>query len=102
MGRVSIHPLGTLAGLVAFFMFCSLAFAQEPAKKLTKRSAELPTLIVFDLVPPKKGVEKSHVNILTEVIIDRVAKTKRYQVIGQKDLDKLRPGMSVEPTVRLD
>ena len=34
-------------------------------------------------------------------VIQRLPVRIRFNA-GQKDLDKLRPGMSVEPTVRLD
>jgi TolB-like protein len=47
-----------------------------------------PTLLVFDLVA-EQGVNKSVANMLTEIVIDRVTRTKKYEVIGQKDLDKM-------------
>jgi len=82
------------------------AVAQEPAKPAApqKRPAASdgnkvlpsvrrdlaadPTLIVFDIVP-ERGIDRGLANALTEVVIDRVSKLKRYSVIGQKDLDKM-------------
>jgi TolB-like protein len=46
------------------------------------------TLIVFDMIP-EHGVSKGVANLLTEVVLDQAAKLKKYNVIGQKDLDKM-------------
>jgi TolB-like protein len=61
---------------------------QEGQPKRHGPKEELPTLIVFDLVP-EKGVEKGVANLLTEIVLDEVNKSKRYKVIGQKDIDKM-------------
>ena len=69
------------------------AFAQEPPKPAAEKKPEskpraLPTLLVFDLVA-EKGVEAGNMSTFTEVVIDKITKTKKYQVVGQKDLDKM-------------
>jgi TolB-like protein len=69
---------------VAHLLLVSLtAFAQT-----AKKPAQLPTLIVFDIAP-EKGVERNESNLLTELVIDRVTRLKRHNVMGQKDLDKM-------------
>ncbi|MBI5526856.1 MAG: hypothetical protein HY897_11030 [Deltaproteobacteria bacterium] len=37
----------------------------------------------------EKGVERNEVSLLTELVIDEVTKLKKYNVIGQKDLEKM-------------
>jgi TolB-like protein len=65
------------------------ASSQKPAPVKTQtKSKTLPTLIVFDLIP-EKGVEKGATNLLTEIVMDRISATRRYTVVGQKDLDKM-------------
>jgi TolB-like protein len=59
------------------------AAAADPA-----RPPRVPTLIVFNIVP-EKGIEQGLANLLTEVVIDNVAKNGRYHVIGQKDIEKM-------------
>jgi len=69
----------------------SVALAQQPPKPSApaeKPQRTLPTLLVFDLVA-EKGVEAGHMSTLTEIVTDKVSKTKKYQVVGQKDLDKM-------------
>jgi TolB-like protein len=53
-----------------------------------KEKDEKPTLVVFNFVP-EKGVEKGIANMLTELVLDSVAKSKSFSVIGQKDLEKM-------------
>jgi TolB-like protein len=60
----------------------------KAAPQPTRKQEGKKTLIVFDITP-EKGVEKSDANLLTELVIDRISKLKRYSVIGQKDLDKM-------------
>ena len=87
--------------VIGVALCCAPAVAQEPPKsppapsaptpaekRPERKPAPLPTLLVFDLVA-EKGVEAGHMNVLTEVVIDKVSKTKKYQVVGQKDLDKM-------------
>jgi TolB-like protein len=72
-------------------LYASVALAQQPLKPsvpVEKPPRALPTLLVFDLVA-EKGVEAGHMSTLTEIVIDKVSKTKKYQVVGQKDLDKM-------------
>ncbi|MBI5527148.1 MAG: hypothetical protein HY897_12505 [Deltaproteobacteria bacterium] len=69
--------------------FTALLVVEQSAAAAEKgRPAAGPTLLVFDLVN-EKGVEKSTANMLTEIVIDRVSRTKKFEVIGQKDLDKM-------------
>jgi TolB-like protein len=61
------------------------AGSQTPAQKTT---VQLPTLIAFDMTA-EKGVDPSVANLLTEIVIDRITKMGKYNVMGQKDLEKL-------------
>lgn len=45
-------------------------------------------LIVFDMAA-EVGIDKGVVNAITEIVIDEVTKLNRFEVIGQKDLDKM-------------
>ncbi|MBI5525875.1 MAG: hypothetical protein HY897_06030 [Deltaproteobacteria bacterium] len=76
--------------LSAAVAFCASAGAEEPVKPAgsPKKTADKPTLIVFDLVP-ERGIDRGLSNLLTELVIDRVSRMRRYSVIGQKDLDKM-------------
>jgi len=77
-------------GCLPLFLF-TLALLFLPSGIVSaqaKKPQALPTLIVFDIVT-EKGVEKSTGNMLTEVVIDRIAGLGRYIVIGQKDIDKM-------------
>ena len=56
--------------------------------KKEKSKESLPTLIVFEMTP-EKGVEKGVTNLLVELIMSEVGKTGRFEVIGQKDIDKM-------------
>jgi TolB-like protein len=74
-------------------LFATSALAQEPPKPPPEKKADakpraLPTLLVFDLAA-EKGVDAGHMGVLTELVIDKVTKSQRYQVVGQKDLDKM-------------
>jgi TolB-like protein len=62
-------------------LVCAPAAGQAPA---TRR----PTLIVFNIVP-EKGVERGAANLLTELVLDKVAKLQKHVVIGQKDIEKM-------------
>jgi len=63
----------------------SVTPSQKPAFK--KRPSEQ-TLIVFDIIA-ERGVDKGLANILTEVVINKTTKLKKFKVLGQKDLDKM-------------
>jgi len=56
--------------------------------KKEKSKESLPTLIVFEMTP-EKGIEKGVTNLLVELIMSEVGKTGRFEVIGQKDIDKM-------------
>jgi TolB-like protein len=62
--------------------------AQPQPKPEPPKPAAKPTLLVFDL-SAEQGIEKSVTNLLTELVIDKVAKLDRYTVAGQKDLAKM-------------
>ncbi len=55
---------------------------------LAKEKGELPSLIVFDIVP-EEGVKKGVSNLLTEMVMVEIGKLNKFKVIGQKDLDKM-------------
>ena len=59
----------------------------KPDKK-EKSKESVPTLIVFEMTP-EKGIEKGVTNLLVELIMSEVGKTGRFEVIGQKDIDKM-------------
>jgi TolB-like protein len=63
-----------------------LAFPSYAAE--TAKPQKLPTLIVFNIVN-ERGVDKSMANLITELVLDSVTKTGKYNVMGQKDLDKM-------------
>jgi TolB-like protein len=87
MRRIWLISLSVAVGV----SLASVALAQEPPKPPApseKPPRALPTLLVFDLIA-EKGVEAGHMSTLTEIVIDKVSKTKKYQVVGQKDLDKM-------------
>ncbi|MBI5528116.1 MAG: hypothetical protein HY897_17430 [Deltaproteobacteria bacterium] len=68
----------------------------EPAKEswpqaqaaAEKEKETRPTMVIFNFVP-EKGVDKGIANMLMELVLDAVAKSKSFSVIGQKDLEKM-------------
>ncbi|MBI5525304.1 MAG: hypothetical protein HY897_03150 [Deltaproteobacteria bacterium] len=60
----------------------------KPAQPPKKKALDGPTLLVFDLVNDA-GVDKGVANTLAEMIIERITNLKKYNVVGQKDLDKM-------------
>jgi TolB-like protein len=82
-----------LSSVIAIAFTClvpSLAGAQAPSKPAEQKpkARSLPALIVFDIIP-EKGVEPGTANLLTEIVLDKVTKTGRFQVIGMKEIDKM-------------
>jgi len=61
---------------------------QSQGSTQKKTSVEIPTLIVFDMTP-EKGIEKGTTNLLIEIIMDEISRSKAFKVIGQKDIDKM-------------
>ena len=61
---------------------------QSQGSTQKKTAVEIPTLIVFDMTP-EKGIEKGTTNLLVEIIMDEISKSKAFKVIGQKDIDKM-------------
>ena len=62
--------------------------ADKPAQAPKKKALDGPTLLVFDLVNDA-GVSAGTANTIAEVIIERITNLKKYNVVGQKDLDKM-------------
>jgi TolB-like protein len=60
--------------------------AEKPAQ--LKKPLDGPTLLVFDLTNDA-GVDKGVANTLVEIVIERITDLKKYNVVGQKDLDKM-------------
>jgi TolB-like protein len=57
--------------------------------KLEKdKGQNLPTLLVFDMTT-EKSVDKGIANLLVEIIMEEISKTEKFEVIGQKDLDRM-------------
>jgi len=73
--RISIYLI------ITFILSISYLWAGENKKERDR-------LIVFDLTA-EIGIEKGAANTITEIVIDEVTKLNRYEVIGQKDLDKM-------------
>ncbi|MBI5528836.1 MAG: hypothetical protein HY897_21105, partial [Deltaproteobacteria bacterium] len=90
MGIFEQKPTVFVTALSVAVTFCAFAGAEEPAKVAgsPKKAVQNPTLIVFDLVP-ERGIDRGLSNLLTELVIDRVSRMRRYSVMGQKDLDKM-------------
>jgi TolB-like protein len=84
MRTFALLALATISAL----LFDQPISAQPAAPKPRGKPVEGPTLVVFDIVP-EKGVDKGEANLLTELVIDKVSKLRKYEVIGQKDIDKL-------------
>jgi TolB-like protein len=67
----------------------NLITGESKSKNLEKdTSRNLPTLLVFDMTT-EKSVDKGIANLLVEIIMEEISKTEKFDVIGQKDIDKM-------------
>ena len=67
----------------------NLITGESKSKNLEKdTSRNLPTLLVFDMTA-EKSVDKGIANLLVEIIMEEISKTEKFDVIGQKDIDKM-------------
>jgi TolB-like protein len=64
------------------------AFSAFSSPAQLKKPLDGPTLLVFDLTNDA-GVDKGVANTLVEIVIERITNLKKYNVVGQKDLDKM-------------
>jgi TolB-like protein len=65
--------------IIFILFFPYIVFAQQ---------AQKPRILVFD-IKAEKGVDESSARLLTEIVMDKITNINKYEVIGQKDLDKM-------------